>query len=180
MAEWRRWLLYPALVSLGLGMLASCAEEPPPPPPKVAVAPVLPPPPPPRPHRVLQHPSHKPAPPPEPESPVPESGDTAAAIVEPDAATHPPAPAPVPRSQELIGLDQTAVKRLFGAAAEQSDQPPATVWRYRSATCGLDFYFYLDLRSGQMRTLHYTFNGDAADPAGRQNCLKSLVVTRGT
>ncbi len=183
--EWRRSLFYPVLMSLGVGGLASCAEPPTPPPPLVAVAPVRILPPPLHPRRVLPHPAHKPEPPSDsavpPEGPAPEAGDAAAAIVEPEAAAHPPAPAePPPAPRELIGLDQAAAKRLFGAAAEQSEQPPATVWRYRSATCGLDLYFYLDLRSGHMRTLHYAFNGDAADPTGRQNCLKSLVVTRRT
>ena len=80
------------------------------------------------------------------------------------------AASPVHR-RELIGLDQQAATRLFGAAAERSEKPPATIWRWRSATCELDLYFYLDLRSGRMRSLHYVFKGDAA---GQEECLKSL------
>ena len=60
---------------------------------------------------------------------------------------------------ELIGLDQSAATRLFGPAAEKSDEPPATVWRYKAAGCELDLFFYLDLRSGRMRTLHYALKG---------------------
>jgi hypothetical protein len=94
-----------------------------------------------------------------------------------------PGPRPVavtaPQAKELIGLDQTAATRLFGAAAERTEEPPATVWRYKTATCELDLFFYLDLRSGRMRTLHYTFKGDAADSARRQNCLSELVAARG-
>jgi hypothetical protein len=181
-SEWRRWLAYPALLSLGLGAIVSCAEEPPPPPPqRVAVAPA-PPLPPPRPHRAVRRPGHKPAAPPAaPEAAVPEGGDDTAMVgAEAAAAPAAPPPPPVPRSGELIGLDQTAAKRLFGAASEQSEEPPATVWRYRSATCGLDLYFYLDLRSGRMRTLRYAFNGEATDAAGRQSCLRSLVAVRRT
>ncbi len=63
-----------------------------------------------------------------------------------------PAVAPPPQAKELIGLDQTAATRLFGAAAERTEEPPATVWRYKTATCELDLFFYLDLRSG--RTNH--------------------------
>lgn len=92
------------------------------------------------------------------------------------------APEPVARTlstQELIGLDQTAATRLLGAATEQSEASPATVWHYRNGNCELDLFFYLDLRSGKMRTLHYTFRGAPADAAGRQDCLRSLVVARG-
>ena len=77
------------------------------------------------------------------------------------------------RRHDLIGLDQQAATRLFGTAAERSEKPPATILRWRSATCELDLYFYLDLRSGRMRSLHYVFKGDAA---GQEECLKSLSV----
>jgi hypothetical protein len=91
-----------------------------------------------------------------------------------------PAGAPPLQAKELIGLDQPAATRLFGAAVERTEEPPATIWRYKTGTCELDLFFYLDLRSGRMRTLHYTFKGDAADAARRQNCLSQLVAARGT
>ncbi len=64
----------------------------------------------------------------------------------------------------------------MGAAAEHFEKPPAAVWRYKNATCELDLFFYLDLRSNQMRTLHYALKGDGGDPAGRRDCLESLHV----
>jgi hypothetical protein len=85
----------------------------------------------------------------------------------------------LPAQIELIGLDQPAVTRLFGPATERSEEPPATVWRYKSATCEIDLFFYLDLRSGRMRTLHYTLKDGASGPAPRQNCLRSLIASRG-
>jgi hypothetical protein len=170
-------------MSLGLGMLASCAEKLPPPLPQtVAVQP--PPrsaslPPAPR-SRVFSVPAPKPTPPPDAAS-QPDAADETMAMAGPEPAMHvPPTPAPPPRASELIGLDQPAATHLFGTATEKSEAPPATVWRYRTATCELDLYFYLDLRSGRMRALHYAFKGDAADPAGRQDCLRSLVVARGS
>jgi hypothetical protein len=84
----------------------------------------------------------------------------------------------LPQANELIGLSQPAATRLLGAAAEQFEQPPAAVWRYKNATCELDLFFYLDLRSNQMRTLHYALKGDGGDPARRQDCLASLRVAR--
>ena len=91
-----------------------------------------------------------------------------------------PGSSPPPKTSELIGMDQPAATRLFGAAAERSEQPPATVWRYKNATCELDLFFYLDLRSGRMRALHYALKGNGADAAGGQNCLRSLLAARGS
>jgi len=101
-------------------------------------------------------------------------------MIAPETAGPSPRPAGVapPQLRELIGLDQPAATRLFGAAVERSEQPPATIWRYRTETCELDLFFYLDLRSGQMRTLHYSFKGAVTDAIGRQNCLSELVAGR--
>ena len=99
-------------------------------------------------------------------------------MIEPQTAPPPPGPdaaAPL-KVQDLIGLDQPAATRLFGNAVDRREEPPATIWRYKTANCELDLFFYLDLRSGRMRTLHYTFGGDATDSAGRQNCLKDLAA----
>jgi hypothetical protein len=110
-------------------------------------------------------------PPPEPSSPSPE-----AAFASPSAGSTGPPP---PQTSELIGLDQPAATRLFGQATERSEEPPATVWRYKSNTCELDLFFYLDLRSGRMRTLRYALKGAGADALRRQDCLRSLVIARG-
>jgi hypothetical protein len=177
--ERRRSFVYPALMSVGMGVLAACAEKPPPPPPPtVAIEPPpLPPPRPPRP-RVFPLPAHKPLPPSENEAGGPESGAEAMALATPEPIVR------TPGASELIGLDQPTAKHLFGAATEQSDAPPGTIWRYRNATCELDLFFYLEVRSGKMRTLRYAFKGEPAksepvDPDSRQDCLRSLIVARG-
>jgi hypothetical protein len=163
------------LMAAAAGILAGCARPPTPPsPPRVAAAATLPPPAAavrrPRPVRL---PARKPVPPPEPGSPEPGGPapeDQAMAMAAPPAAALPDYPT---RSQALIGLDQKTAAKLFGAAEETSETPPATVWHWRSETCELDLYFYLDLRSGRMRSLHYVFKGDAT---GQQDCLKSLAL----
>jgi hypothetical protein len=178
--EQRRWVIYPALMSLGIGILTCCAEKPPAPPPQTAaIPPPLPPTPRPAPrHRVFPVPEHKPTPPADDASGS-DANDEALAMAGPESATRAPEAVSLPpRPSKLIGLDQPAAKQLFGSATEQSEAPPATVWRYRSASCELDLFFYLDLRSGKMRTLHYAFKGDAADPAQQQVCLRSLTASR--
>ena len=108
---------------------------------------------------------------PEPASPPPDPEAIATSLG--------PAASLPPKTSELIGIDQPAATRLFGAGAERSEQPPATVWRYKNATCELDLFFYLDLRSGRMRTLHYALKGDGADTSGGQDCLRTLLAARG-
>ena len=83
-----------------------------------------------------------------------------------------------PQTSELIGLDQPEATRLLGATAEQFEKPPAMVWRYKNTACELDLYFYLDLRSNRMRTLHYAVKGNDVDPAKRQDCVTSLRVAQ--
>jgi hypothetical protein len=168
-------------------MLAGCAEQPLPPQPETAAVP------PPQqpaakpPSPVAPRPARKPNPPaaiegPETKGPAPEADGEALAMTPPEPAGPSLSPpiAPPLQAKELIGLDQTGATRLLGAATERTEEPPATVWRYKTATCQLDLYFYLDLRSGRMRTLHYTLQGDAADSAGRQNCLREIVAARRT
>jgi hypothetical protein len=111
-----------------------------------------------------------------PGSAPPEPADEAVTMIEPEAPAGAPAAAASPKVQELIGLDQPAATRLLGNAVERSEEPPATIWRYKTANCELDLFFYLDLRSGRMRTLHYAFRGDATDSTRRQNCLRDLAV----
>ena len=188
------WLLYTALLGLGAGALASCAWEESKPPQAAAVHPLPPtqvqP-------RIAPRPARKPArPAPAGDSPL-ATGDESLAMTEPKPSAGPPVSEPaspssdavgsaaagkpagsLPSHSELIGLDQPAATRLFGPATERSEEPPATVWRYKSGSCELDLFFYLDLRSGRMRTLHYALKDGAGDAAQRQNCLRSLIASR--
>jgi hypothetical protein len=82
----------------------------------------------------------------------------------------------VPPSTDLIGLDPQRTRALLGPAAQTiNNQSPATVWHYKSGRCELDLSFYMEMRSGQMRTLHYDFKGEAASPEQRQACLRSII-----
>ena len=90
----------------------------------------------------------------------------------------PEAPPGVPPPSNLVGLEERDAARLFGAAAERSEEPPATVWRYKTDNCELDLYFYLDLKSGRMRALRYAFAGDATDPMSQQDCLRAIAEAR--
>jgi hypothetical protein len=159
------------LMSLGVAVFVSCAERPPPPPAQpVAMAPLPQPLPVPSKQRAFPLPTRKPSPPPENVANLSEPGGGEAAVL----ATPEPQPPALDRAH-LIGLDEPAARRLLGAATEQSEAPPANIWRYRTANCELDLFFYLNLRSGKMRTLHYVFKDDHA---GSEDCLRSVIAAR--
>ena len=187
-AGWRRLALYPALLSMGAGLLSSCTGEPFQPEPRTAAL-HLPPLETPASPQPVRRPAHKPNPPPATESAPEAMPGQSFAMAEPKPSETAPdrgSPSRPPDTEtgqdasgtKLIGLDQPAAIRMFGAAAERSEEPPATVWRYKNANCELDLYFYLDLRSGRMRTLHYAVRGDGGDRARRQDCLRSLIAAR--
>lgn len=108
-----------------------------------------------------------------------------AAPAETAATPEPPAEVPppqqeqtalaVPSSADLLGLDPQHTRELLGPAAQTNSQSPATVWHYKSDRCELDLSFYMEMRSGQMRTLHYNFKGQADSPEQRQACLRSII-----
>ena len=187
--ERRLSLVYPALLSLGAGVLSSCAAEGPPPAQTSAVRPLPPPPESPAVHSAAPRPARKPSPPPASiQAPAPSGEPTEgtagreSSSPSSDLAALSPSPGrqgQIPSQAELIGLDQSGAMRLLGPATEKSDEPPATVWRYKTESCELDLFFYLDLRSGSMRTLHYSFKGEGAEVTRQQECWRSLIASRG-
>ena len=103
----------------------------------------------------------------------------AASQPEPEAVEAQPAESQtayaVPSSADLVGLDQQRAVALLGPATETDARSPATVWHYKSGRCELDLAFYMEMRSGRMRSLHYDFKGEAANPEQRRACLKSII-----
>ena len=188
---WRDLLIYPALISLGAVLVACAGPWAYPPPQTSAVHSQAweSSPPSARPTRKSKSPVVTDVSAPvagsqalartEPVSPVPVSDSAFAVPPSGSAASSPPGasaptnPSPL-RASELIGLDQARATRLLGATAEQFEQPPALVWRYTKGTCQLDLFFYLELSSNQMRTLHYTLKGSGGDTASGQECVQSL------
>src|SRR5262249_10988874 len=115
MLERRRYSLLSALFGVGAGVLVSCADgQPRPPATTASVEAPQPPPPKERLPQTLPRPARKPTPPRPPENSVPDPGDEAVAMIQPE----PPAGASAPTAEtslqvkELIGLDQPAATRL--------------------------------------------------------------------
>src|SRR5258707_6897175 len=151
-----------------VALLVACAQqsEPAPAPTVAAVQPA------PRPVIV-----HRRPPPPTKRKPEQASREEAAPSTEPQPegpATAEPV-AVVPSPTELVGLDERHAAQLLGPAAATDARSPATVWHYRSSRCELDLAFYMEMRSGRMRTLHYDFKGGANNAEQRRACLKAII-----
>jgi hypothetical protein len=82
---------------------------------------------------------------------------------------------PAPPATELVGIDQQRANQLLGPAATTESQAAATIWHYKSLRCELDLVFYMEMRSGRMRALHYDFKSGAETPQQRQACLKTIM-----
>src|SRR5260370_38356097 len=67
-----------------------------------------------------------------------------------------------PLDQDGIPAAAAGVHRLAGG-------------RGKSSRCELDLVFYMEMRSGRMRTLHYDFKSGAATPQQRMACFKTIM-----
>ncbi|MFI4988961.1 MAG: hypothetical protein ACHQF3_16160 [Alphaproteobacteria bacterium] len=129
--------------------------------------------------------------PPAPERPV----AAAAPPAEPPQAVHPPTPPgvnqeaalpplPVPPPRErpvdrimperLVGLSEADIRALIGEPGAVREEPPAVVWSYASAGCGLELSFYMDLASQTFRALTYELKPKAPHGLTGSTCLTSL------
>jgi hypothetical protein len=106
----------------------------------------------------------------------------------PAAPAFRPAPAkPVPtgRAEELtppqlVGLSEDEVLGLLGRASARREEPPATVWEYRSPNCALNLFFYMDMETKRFQALAYdvsTTDGAKGDRA-LSRCLKQIMDRR--
>jgi hypothetical protein len=113
-------------------------------------------------------------PPPQPTALPPPPQQQLTALPPPSA---PAAPA-AGNLDRLIGLDQSHVAGILGSPRSRAESPPATIWRFGSANCDLDVYFYLDLQSQAMRALHYEVRSHDAPDQSAQRCYEALVDER--
>jgi len=94
---------------------------------------------------------------------------------------HPPSatkPAKPPSPDELIGLDESGVRKLLGAPVETRNDNAARVLSYRrSVGCALDVIFFMDMKAGDLRALSYRWIGDGNRPREAASCYAELHVT---
>lgn len=105
----------------------------------------------------------------------------------PAKPTPPPAKPAVPGGTRaltppaLVGMSEDEIFQLLGQANTRREEPPATIWEYRSRDCALDLFFYMDMESKRFRALAYdvsTTDGAKGDRA-LSLCLKQIMDQRG-
>jgi len=94
---------------------------------------------------------------------------------------HPPSatkPAKPPSPDELIGLDESGVRKLLGSPAETRNDNAARILSYRrSVSCALDVILFMDLKVGDLRVLRYQWNSNGSRPREASRCYAELHVT---
>ena len=98
----------------------------------------------------------------------------------------PPPPTPPPRERpqsapvpdfdpaKLVGLSKDETLSALGQPAAVREQPPATVWTYRTRDCAVDLFFYMDLATRAFRVLTTEVTTDLKSPDARRVCLNRL------
>ena len=75
---------------------------------------------------------------------------------------------------DLVGLTEQKAIQLLGPAKASESRAAAKIWHYQTANCELDLAFYMEMRTGLMRTLHYDFRRGAGTAASQQACLTAI------
>ena len=94
----------------------------------------------------------------------------------PPPATRPPVEQPSEPIDpaRLVGLTQDQTRALIGPPTSVRSEPPAVVWTYGSAGCGLDIFFYLDLASQTFKALTYEMTPKGPRALQGSACVASL------
>jgi hypothetical protein len=92
-----------------------------------------------------------------------------------------PAPEPFPMQLDpgiLIGLAPEQVEVMMGQAIATREEPPASVWVYRSGECALEVFFYPEVATKKPRALAYTVGGKDQSDAAKQECFARIRMAR--
>ncbi len=78
--------------------------------------------------------------------------------------------------ENLVGLDEAQVTHFLGGATDVRQAPPAVVWEYRTDTCALDLFFYMDVSDKKLRTLAYDLKTSESNTTDQpvKNCLTDI------
>jgi hypothetical protein len=91
-------------------------------------------------------------------------------------------PAPIVASIDphtIIGKSQGEAEAMLGQPSAIRNSPPATIWQYRTDTCVLDVFFYMDMGTNSLRALDYDArlpDAPATDEAAGR-CMGLVQVT---
>ncbi len=92
-----------------------------------------------------------------------------------------PPPEPFPLQLDpgiLIGLGPEQTELMMGRPAAVRDEPPATVWAYKSGECTLEVFFYPEVETRLPRALAYAVGGKDQSDTAKQSCFARIRTAR--
>jgi hypothetical protein len=115
---------------------------------------------------------------PAPTAPPPPPAPPQAVAPLPPTPARPPPPKPATRPpgnpNELVGLDEQAVRRLLGAPAAIANDGAARVLTYRADGCELEVFLFLDVSAGNLRVLSYQLHAGRSRATQTKACYDDL------
>ena len=83
--------------------------------------------------------------------------------------------APAPDPNELVGLDEAAVRRLLGDNFDSRSDGAARILTFHgTGACAIDVVLFMDMSTGAMQVLSYRFNPTAMRPDVARTCYSAL------
>jgi hypothetical protein len=76
-----------------------------------------------------------------------------------------------PQIDQLIGLDETGIRTVFGIPASEEDHAPTKRWVYRVRQCTMNVTFYPEVETRQFHALNYEVNSDDGSAKRQQTCV---------
>jgi antitoxin (DNA-binding transcriptional repressor) of toxin-antitoxin stability system len=101
-------------------------------------------------------------------------GEVAAVPTAPDVIKAEPEPVGIATPDELKSKAENDIVRILGLPVSTRSEGTGTVWTYRTDTCSLDVYFFLDVADNQRRALSYEMMPPGAEDDATQSCYKAL------
>lgn len=112
-------------------------------------------------------PGHKPAPP-----PGPLTADAAHALNELEIK-------PEREPETIIGLDEASLRARLGEPHLIEEQPPGIRWQYGATDCTVQVFFFMEVETQKLRVLSYDVTGTGDVAQSEQQCLAALSSQAG-
>lgn len=73
----------------------------------------------------------------------------------------------------LLGIDNDDLSDLLGAPSLEREEPPATIWQYRTPSCVVDVFLYSD--GGENQVDHVEVRGRETDEVDEPKCFAAII-----
>lgn len=73
----------------------------------------------------------------------------------------------------LLGLDNDDLFDLIGSPSLEREEPPATIWQYRTPSCVVDIFLYAD--GGENQVDHVEVRGRESNEVDEPKCFAAII-----